>query len=247
MQNYLLTISYDGTSFDGWQKQPGRNTIQGRLESVATELNGGAHVDVNGAGRTDAGVHALAQTATMALDNAVDPTELISYFNKYLPETIAVDDAKEVDARFHARLNAKRKTYLYRIWLGEKAPVFERKYVYSYGKKVNINVIRELAAKLTGTHDFASFVTKVPKKKSCVRTITDVNVREKGDLLEIRFTGDGFMYNQIRIMVGTILEISEIRKNEAIEKLDEIMAAKDRGKAGFTAPPQGLFLEKVEY
>ncbi len=257
MYNYKMTVSYDGSNFRGWQKQGNTdNTIQGKLESIAGSLAeslgvGGEAVDVNGAGRTDAGVHAVGQTANFKLRKYAEASYVKEYFNKYLPEAIRVVAVEEADERFHARLCAVKKTYRYNVFVGEEMNVFLRKYAYFPDlkeKSLDLDAMRQAAERLVGIHDFSGFCTKVPKNKSAVREIYSVNISEsdlvKG-LVTVEFCGNGFLYNQVRIMVGTLLEIGEGKRTA--ESIGDIFKANDRAMAGFTAPPYGLMLMSVEY
>lgn len=247
MYNYRITVCYDGTGFAGWQRQTAsENTVQGKLEAVLSRL-AGAPVEVNGAGRTDAGVHALAQTASFRLEREIPAKEIKEAFDRYLPESVCVLDVSPADGRFHARLSAKGKTYVYCIWCGAEKNVFLRRYAYPFPKPLDVQRMEEAARTLCGTHDFSGFCTKVPKKKSAVRTVEEIGITFScgGRLMKISFTGNGFLYHQIRIMTGTLLMIGagELPPETAAQ----VLASGDRRLAGFTAPPQGLFLQKVYY
>ncbi len=254
--NYKLTISYDGTGFQGWQKLSAgkENTVQGRLEAVASKLNG-FETTVTGAGRTDAGVHALGQVANVRIRDGIGPGEIKEYFNRYLPETIVINGCEPVSDRFNARLSAKAKTYDYYFTADRKVSPFERKYVYCYPKETDVAEMAEACRLLEGTYDFRGFASAVPKKKNTVRTITEASVSpsrgigvftdEAGELMRIRLTGDGFLYNQVRIIAGTLLEIGS--GSMRIDDIKTVIETCDRSKAGFTAPPRGLFLVKVYY
>lgn len=250
MYNYKITLSYDGGGFAGWQKQGNaENTVQGKLEAVACRL-AGCTVDINGAGRTDAGVHALGQVANFKLKHYVPEKTVQEYFNRYLPETICVNSVELADERFHARLSAMSKTYMYNIDINDAGvrDVFMRKYAYNYDKKLDMNTLSDAAGRLCGEHDFAGFCTKAPKNKSTLRRLFSVRVEEseaRKNIIKIFFTGSGFLYNQVRIMVGTLLEIGAGEKGP--ETIEEIFDIRERAIAGFTAPPQGLFLYSVEY
>ena len=249
--NYRLTISYDGTAFSGWQKQTGRetDTVQGRLEAVASRL-AGEQTSVNGAGRTDAGVSALCQAANVKLPGAMKPEEVAAYFNKYLPETVSVDKAEICPERFHARLWASRKTYEYFVAQGEKPPVFCRKYVYCEARKLDHERLEREAALLPGKHDMIGFSSLKDPSKSTVRTITaaEISLRAAdpgGQILAIRLTGDGFLYNQVRIIAGTLLDVAAGKLPEGT--VTRVFETGDRQLAGFTAPPNALFLTDVSY
>lgn len=243
--NYKLTIQYDGSRYDGWQRQGNTdNTLQGRLESVLSRL-AGEPVEVHGAGRTDAGVHAEGQVASVRLPGTYSPREVKSYVNQYLPEDVVVTAVEEADDRFHARLSAKGKVYRYSIRMGDTPDVFRRKYQYRVAEELNVAEMRRAAELLCGTHDFRSFCSNRRYKKSTVRTVRAIELAVKGADLDITFRGDGFLYNMVRILTGTLLEVG-LGERQA-EEMPAILAALDRTAAGRTAPAQGLCLVEVEY
>ena len=239
-----LTIAYDGTRFFGWERQPGKDTIQGKLESVLSRLQGHP-VDVTGAGRTDAGVHARAMTANVVLDVEETPETIRDYLNRYLPDTIAVREVKEASPRFHARYNALGKTYRYICFDGPVKPVFDRKYVTLLDYRPDVERMQQAAAYLTGEHDFASFCGNPRMKKSTVRLVDSITVERRKDRVIFTFHGTGFLQNMVRILVGTLLEVGRGYWEPAY--VQDILAAKDRKLAGPTAPPEGLCLMKVDY
>ncbi len=241
----MLLLQYDGTDFDGWQKQGNTdNTIQGKLEQVLGRLEGQA-VEVHGAGRTDAGVHAEEQTANVRLQTNLSASQLKEYLNRYLPESILVLDAQEAGERFHSRLNAVGKIYTYRLDMADKCSVFQRKYRYALGQSLDTEAMRRAAAYLQGTHDFRSFCANRHMKKSTVRTIENIDIRVQGTQMEIQIQGDGFLYHMVRILVGTLIEVGQGKRLP--ESMSEMIRARDRQAAGFTAPARGLFLTKVLY
>ncbi len=243
--NYLLCIQYDGTRYEGWQKQKNTDrTIQGKLERVLGEFCGCA-VEVYGSGRTDAGVHALGQMASVLLPEGTEPEKIVDYVNRYLPEDIKVLSASLVPDRFHARLSAKRKTYRYHIDTRGKKDVFERKYCYGFPFFLDVERMRQAAGYLVGTHDFRSFCGNKKTKKSTVRTIEAIRIEEQDGKIAITYTGDGFLQYMVRIMTGTLVETGLGKRSP--ESMTALLQAKDRGAAGFTAPPEGLFLVSVEY
>lgn len=245
MKNYKITVQYDGTRYKGWQVQKATDaTIQGKLQNVLFKL-AGHPVEVIGSGRTDAGVHAAGQVANFHIDEHFSMEEIFDNLNEFLPEDIAVTEIMEMDERFHSRYNAVAKTYSYRIRTSPVADVFDRRFVYHYGKQLDTDRMRAAAAELTGTHDFASFCGNKRMKKSTVRTIMEIAILEKDGEVEIRYIGDGFLQNMIRILTGTLIEVA--RGEREPESMKEILAAKNREAAGYTAPPQGLRLEKVLY
>lgn len=245
MSNYRATIQYDGSRYQGWQSQKStENTVQGKLEAVLAAMTG-YPVDVIGSGRTDAGVHAQGQTANFHLREAWEEDAVRDYLNRYLPADIAVTEIKEVDGRFHSRYHARSKTYLYRIHIGNIPEVFARKYVYHYSTPLDVERMRLAASFLTGTHDFRSFCNNKRGKKSTVRTIREISIEETKQELRIYYTGDGFLQNMVRILTGTLIEVGDGRREP--EEMEQILAAEDRGQAGYTAPACGLTLLSVEY
>lgn len=243
-QNYRLTIAYDGSRFFGWERQPDKDTIQGKLETVLGTLQG-YPVNVIGAGRTDAGVHARAMTANVVLDVTETPDALRDYLNRYLPDAIAVREVKEAAPRFHARYNALGKTYRYTCHTGLVKPVFDRKYVTLLDYDPDVEKMRQAAAYLLGENDFASFCGNPRMKKSTVRLVDHIAIERRKDRVVFTFHGTGFLQNMVRIMVGTLLEVG--RGYWTPEQVRDILAAKDRKQAGPTAPPEGLCLMKVDY
>ena len=243
-KNYKLTIAYDGTRFFGWERQPDRETIQGKLESVLEKLNG-KPVDVIGAGRTDAGVHARAMVASVRLDVKESCEEIRDYMNRYLPDAIAVREVKEAGDRFHARYNAIGKTYRYTCFVGDVKPVFDRRYVTMLDYKVDVEKMRQAAAILAGEHDFRSFCGNPRMKKSTVRLVDSITIEQHKDRIHFTFHGTGFLQNMVRILVGTLLEVG--RGYWDVDYVQTILDAKDRKVAGPTAPPEGLCLMKVDY
>ncbi|MFT4104388.1 MAG: tRNA pseudouridine(38-40) synthase TruA [Lacrimispora sp.] len=245
MKNYRMVLEYDGSRYDGWQKQGNSSqTIQGKIESVLERM-AGVPVEVHGSGRTDAGVHALAQTANFHADVNMSEAEIKEYLNKYLPEDIGVKSVEQASDRFHSRLNGTEKTYLYRIETGERKQVFERKYIYGLSQPLNVKEMERAASFLTGEKDFKSFCSNKKMKKSSVRILKSIEFEQEGSRLFIRYTGNGFLYNMVRILTGTLIEVGLGQRRA--EEMKEILEAKERSAAGFTAPPEGLFLEKVFY
>lgn len=243
-KTYKLTIAYDGTRYYGWEHQPGRDTVQGKLEGVLERL-AGEFVDVVGAGRTDAGVHARAMTAHAVFDSAMTEEEIRDYMNRYLPEDIAVRDVAVASDRFHARYRAVGKTYCYTCFDGSVKPVFDRKYVTVLKDSPDVAAMRRAAAYLEGKHDFASFCGNPRMKKSTVRVVDRIEITKKSGYIRFTFHGTGFLQNMVRILVGTLLEVGYGHMEP--EQVKEILAARDRRLAGPTAPPQGLCLIKVDY
>lgn len=243
--NYKLTIQYDGSRYDGWQRQGNTdNTIQGKLESVLSRLTGES-VELHGAGRTDAGVHAEGQVASVKLPGERPAAQVMAYLNRYLPEDIAVTAAETVGERFHARLSAVGKVYRYNIRLGGVPDVFRRKYQYRVEEPLDVVAMKQAAGYLIGTHDYRAFCSNKRYKKSTVRTVNAIDIQVDGADLSITFRGDGFLYNMVRILTGTLLEVG-LRERKP-EDMAGILESLDRTRAGKTAPAQGLTLVQVEY
>lgn len=243
--NYKLIIQYDGTRYDGWQRLGDSDeTIQGKLENVLSRMAGAA-VEVHGAGRTDAGVHALGQVASVKLPGSFSPEEVMTYLNRYLPEDIAVTDVQRADERFHARLNAVGKVYRYEIRMGGVPDVFRRRYQYRVEQPLDLAAMERAAAALTGTRDFRAFCSNKRYKRSTVRTLSAIELDARGADLTITFRGNGFLYNMVRILTGTLLEVG--LGERSAEDMADILASQDRTRAGKTAPAQGLTLVQVEY
>lgn len=245
VMNYKILLQYDGTKLNGWQKQGNTdNTIQGKLEAILEKMYG-EYVEIHGSGRTDAGVHALGQVANFHAPATFSVTEIQAALNEYLSKDIRVLSVETVEERFHARLTAKGKTYEYRIDNGKIANVFQRKYTMREENPLDLEAMRKATMHFLGTHDFKTFCANKKMKKSTVRTITSIVIEEKDGIVSIRYTGNGFLYNMVRILTGTLIEVG--RGKRIPEEMPEILAALDRGAAGFTAPAQGLFLTEVRY
>ncbi len=243
--NYRFDIQYDGTRYGGWQRQKTTdNTIQGKIEEVLFRMTG-SPVLIQGAGRTDAGVHALGQVANGHFDSRMSCEEICDYMNHYLPEDIEILRVSQVSERFHSRLNAREKLYRYRIGIGSHKNVFERKYLCPLHETYDVEAMEEAAGYLTGTHDFRSFCANKKMKKSTVRTIYEIRITELPKELQIDYQGDGFLYNMVRILTGTLIEIG--RGSRKPEEIQAILEGRDRGLAGFTAPARGLTLVEVGY
>ena len=244
MRNFKITVQYDGTKYNGWQKQGNtKNTIQERFENVLSKMCG-KETEIFASGRTDAGVHADEQTANFKCDTLMDEAEMLDYINKYLPEDIRVTSLEEVDMRFHSRLNAVSKTYEYAI-ATKKPDVFIRKYVYFVDKKPDVEKMRKAAKLITGKHDFKGFSSVGRIKKSTVRTVNFIEIEDENNLIKIRINGNGFLYNMVRIISGTLYNIGTGDLDESV--INEIFEEKIRAKAGITFPASGLRLVKVYY
>ena len=245
MGNYRIILQYEGTKYQGWQRQDSTdNTIQGKLEALLTKMCG-EPVEIQGSGRTDAGVHAFGQVANFHGNTELSEKEIMEYMNRYLPEDIGVIEVEQVPERFHSRLNAKGKIYRYRVMTGNVPHVFERKYVYEHLEKLDIAAMQNAAEQFLGTHDFKSFTSTKRGKKSTVRTIESIKITENGDEVCFTYKGDGFLYHMVRIMTGTLLEVGEGKRS--FTEIPGILAAKNREKADFLAPAKGLALMEVFY
>ena len=243
--NYRMTIEYDGTRYLGWEHQPNTEmTIQGKIETVLSRL-AGSPVEVLGAGRTDAGVHAKAMVANCFLDTDKSPEEIRDYLNEYLPEDIAVKNLVKAGDRFHSRYNATGKTYRYTCYIGKDKPVFDRKYVYTLKERPNIDSMKSAASYLTGEHDFASFCSNPKMKKTTVRNVDSIEILANGDYLVFTYHGSGFLQHMVRILTGTLLEVGFGKRTP--ESMLTLLDAKDRKLAGPTAPACGLTLMQVDY
>ena len=245
MQNYKLTLCYDGTKYKGWQRQGNTdNTIQAKLEALLSRLLG-SPVEVSGSGRTDAGVHAYCQVCSFRADTEMSAEDILSALRRYLPEDIGAVSLTKAPPDFHARLSCREKSYLYRIWNSDLPNVFSRRYTYTFPDALNISEMRRAAALMLGRHDFTSFCANKHMKKSAVRELRSIEIYRHEEELRILLTGDGFLYNMVRIIVGTLIEVGMGAKSA--DSIPDILRAKDRSQAGFTAPAQGLALYEVKY
>ena len=246
-KNFRFSISYDGTRYLGWEHQPGTDmTIQGKLESVISRMvNSDGIVELIGAGRTDAGVHAQAMIFNCFLDTEMSEKEIKDYCNSYLPEDICVNDVKVAGERFHSRYNATGKTYRYSLYVGDSKPVFDRKYVWTLEKEPDIKLMKEASEYLKGEHDFASFCANPKMKKTTVRLVDKIEIVKKEDYIYLTFHGTGFLQHMVRILTGTLVEVG--LKERTPENVGEVLEAKDRKLAGVTAPASGLCLIEVDY
>lgn len=245
MRNFRLLLAYDGSRYRGWQRLGNSDqTIQGKLESVLSRMLD-TSVEVHGSGRTDAGVHAQGQVANFHADTEMTPQEIQAYLRRYLPEDIGILDVAEAAPRFHSRLNASRKTYRYRIWNTDVPCVFDRKYVWILPSSLSIEDMKDAAKYLIGTHDFLAFCSNKHFKKSSIRTIYDISIEQVGKELQLSVTADGFLYNMVRIIVGTLVEVG--RGERSAQDIPAILESRVRENAGMTVPPQGLCLMEVVY
>ena len=244
MRNLRLDICYDGTRYRGWQRLSGTdNTIQGKLETALSRILGES-IEISGSGRTDAGVHARGQVANFHCESTMSCDEILADLRKYLPEDIGIYSCKECSPRFHARLNAKEKTYCYRIWNSDMPCVFERRFVTVMPQALDLAAMKKAAAYFAGEHDFSAFCGNPKFKKSTVRFIRSLTVERVGEELRITATGNGFLHNMVRILVGTLIEVGQGQRDP--DSVPTLFGAK-RAEAGFLVPPQGLCLMEVEY
>lgn len=245
MRNIRIKIAYEGTRYQGWQKQDtSDNTIQGKFETLLSRMCG-EEITIQGSGRTDAGVHALGQIANFQTRCTMTTEEMLPYINQYLPEDIAVVEAQEVPERFHSRLNAKGKRYVYRVWNSGIPNVFWRRYAYSVPEKLDIQAMRMAAEYLLGEHDFKSFTSTKKGKKSTVRRIDRISIEKETDMITFTYEGNGFLYHMVRILTGTLLEVG--RGKRSPHSMPELINAKNREAAGELVPGKGLVLEEVYY
>ncbi len=245
MNNYKIIISYDGTRYYGWEHQPNTElTIQGKIENVLEKL-AGKPVEVIGAGRTDAGVHARGMVANFCLDTRLSTSEIRDYMNRYLPDDICVSEVHEASERFHSRYNALGKTYQYTCYYGHLKPVFDRKYVYCLDKEPDIEAMKQAADLLVGTHDFAAFCGNPKMKKSTVRKVDKIDICRNGAYITFTYHGTGFLQHMIRILTGTLLEVGF--KKRTPQSIPELIESRNRSLSGPTAPACGLCLIEVDY
>ncbi|MCI7041883.1 MAG: tRNA pseudouridine(38-40) synthase TruA [Lachnospiraceae bacterium] len=245
MRNFKVTLQYEGTRYQGWQKQESTdNTIQRKLEALLSKM-AGTKVEIQGSGRTDAGVHAAGQVANFHLDTDQSPSQIMDYMNFYLPEDIAVISIEEVPERFHSRLNAKGKTYLYRVINSPVPHIFDRKYAWTVEEKLDVDAMRKAAAFLEGTHDYKAFTSLKKSKKSTVRTVERILIECVDDEIRFTFRGDGFLYHMVRIMMGTLIEVGLHKKKP--EEITGIFEKGLRENAGELVPAKGLTLLEVRY
>lgn len=244
VRNVKLTVEYDGTHYHGWQVQEGKPTVQGELVKAIEKVTG-KKPTLFGSGRTDAGVHAVGQVANFRTGCKVPARKLLHAINAHLPEDITVVEAADVDAEFHAQFGAKRKTYRYTIANREAPSATRRLYAHLVRTTLDLGKMREAAAHLTGTHDFRAFGSEMSGKEKTTRTISSIAIARDGDFVSIDFTGDGFLYNQVRAMVGTLLRVGLGQVPPAWAK--QVLDSKDRRQAASNVPAKGLCLMSVEY
>ena len=244
MRNIKLTIEYDGKDFKGWQKQPNKPNIQGEIERAIYNITK-EEVDLIGSGRTDAGVHALGQVANFKTNSNIPIEKLALAINSQLKKSIIIKKAEEVDERFHSRYNAKHKTYRYIINNSPCGTAIYRNLEYCFPIKLDVAKMQEAAKYFEGEHDFKAFKSSGTSAKNSVRTIYNASVKQEGEKIIIELTGNGFLYNMVRIISGTLLDVG-LQKIKP-EEIKNIIEEKDRQKAGKTLPAHGLYLVEVKY
>ena len=244
MRNVRLDICYDGSRYRGWQRlSSADNTIQQKIETALSRILN-EPIELTGSGRTDAGTHAVGQVANFHCDSQMPCEEILSQLRRYLPEDIGIYSCRNVSERFHARLNAKTKTYRYRLWNSDSPCVFDRKYVYIDPRPVDVGAMYEAAELFLGQHDFSAFCANKNMKKSTVRYIHSLNVEQKDNEIVFTVTGNGFLHHMVRIMVGTLLEVG--RGERSVESIPQLFGAQ-RAQAGELLPSCGLCLMEVSY
>ena len=244
MRNIRLDLCYDGTRYNGWQRQKVHdNTIQGKIETALSRILE-EPIEISASGRTDTGVHARGQVANFHTESRMDCEEILEQLRRYLPEDIGVYSCREVSPRFHSRLNALEKTYQYRVWNSWMPCVFDRRFVAEFPEALDVDDMQEAARLLLGTHDFSAFCANKKMKKSTVRTIKAFTVERVDEEIRFTVTGNGFLHNMVRILVGTLIEVGRGERN--LESIPELFGGK-REQAGFLAPGKGLCLMEVRY
>lgn len=245
MNNYKLTLCYDGTRYDGWQRQGNtKNTLQATLEGALSDVLG-VPVEAAASGRTDAGVHALGQVVSFRSETDLSADKILCKLRDRLPADIGALSLEAAPPRFHARLSCRGKTYIYRVWNSDVPCVFERRYVHIIPEKLDEDAMRQAAPALCGTHDYQSFCSAKKMKHSTVCTVESIDIDRCGNELRFTYTGDGFLYNMVRILTGTLLDVG--RGLRRPEDMAGILSALNRAAAGPTAPAKGLFLARVTY
>lgn len=244
MKRVLLIISYDGTAYHGWQIQPNGITVQQTLQEALEKLFG-RKTGATGCSRTDAGVHAKEFCCHIDCDDNIPEQAFLKGLNAILPSDIAVKAVREVENNFHARYNAKGKEYVYYINNSTFKDPFLSRYSWNIERALDIEKINSFCKKVVGTHDFYAFSSSGRTVEDTVRTVSSCYAEKKGDMIELHITANGFLYNMVRIITGTAVEVSDGRI--AIDDIEEIFRSRNRDMAGITAPPMGLFLKKVFY
>ena len=244
MQNYKIKLMYNGSGFGGWQIQKNAKTIQGEAEKAFSTILR-QPISLIGASRTDAGVHALNYTANAFFDTDYDENRILSGVNALLPDGIRVKSIEKCDDDFHARYSAKSKTYIYKIDTSQYGDVFKKPYVWRFKYPLDIDAMKECTKFFEGKHDFSAFMSKGGQAKTFVREIFDCTLDVEDEIITMKIRGDGFLYNMVRIIAGTLVSVGRGYINK--EDIPEIILSKERKKAGITAPPEGLMLYDIEY
>lgn len=244
MRNIKLTIEYDGTNYAGWQRQKNAVTIQQKVEQAIEDVTGKVSEAI-GSSRTDAGVHAKGFVCNFLTESKIPADKFKKALNSFLPEDIVILKSEEVEINFHGRFNSLGKTYEYTILTGEQRPAIGRNYMYYFHRKLDIESMRSGSRYILGTHDFSAFKNAGSSVKTSVRTIKELDIVEDGNIIRFIITGDGFLYNMVRIIVGTLLEVGVGRFKP--EDVLDILNSKDRSKAGRSVPANGLCLKEVFY
>ena len=244
MRNLLLTISYDGSAYHGWQVQENAVTVQEVFQSAVKKLFS-QDIDIKGCSRTDSGVHANKYCLSFKTDKDIPNENIVMALNTYLPKDIAVLSCTDVPEDFHARYNVKTKKYVYKLYNGKIRNPFLDKYAYQYRYDIDAEYLNREAQAFCGTHDFAGFCSAHSGVEDTVRTVKSFSVERDGDIVLFTVEADGFLYNMVRIMVGTLIFVAE-GKIKAGE-LESVIESKNRRLAGKTAPPQGLYLDEINY
>ena len=240
-----LVMAYEGTEFSGWQIQPNHRTVQGLLQGRLREILGGEQIELAGAGRTDAGVHASGQVASFRTESGIPMEAFTKGMNAILPADVRILSGEEVPEEFHAQRSATGKAYRYQLFLGEVCPPFLYRYVHHETRPLDAPAMTRAISCLLGEHDFAAFQSTGSDVKTTVRTIHRADLNEAKGLLEFRFEGTGFLRHMVRSIVGTLLEVG--RGAQPPEWVEEVLRGRDRAAAGPTAPAKGLFLVRVDY
>ena len=244
MRNIKLTIEYDGKDFNGWQKQPNKLNIQGNIEKVISEITK-EEIELIGSGRTDAGVHAIGQVANFKTNSNIPIEKFAIAINSRLKKSIIIKKAEEVPERFHSRYNCKKKTYRYIINNSDMGSAIYRNLEYNIKMPLNLENMKKASKYFEGEHDFSAFKASGTSSKSSVRTIYSADVKKENERIIIELTGNGFLYNMVRIMTGALIYVGH--KKIAPEDIKTMLEEKDRTKAADTAPAKGLYLYKVSY
>ena len=240
---YLMTFSYDGTNYNGYQKQPNKNTVQDKIEEALNKITN-KNITIHSSGRTDSKVHAINQKAHFDLDKEYDLMKLQKGINSLIPNDIYIKDIKVVKDDFHARFNVKKKIYVYKLNVGIYSPI-DRNYIYQYNKKLDVNKMIEASTYLLGEHNFKAFTKTDITKEDYIRTIYKINIKEKDNIITFEFIGNGFLRYMVRNIVGTLISVGENKLNP--KDIIHILKSEDRRNASKTANPEGLYLKDVKY